>query len=75
MTITRVLGALGVAALVATATAPAAQAGMHHNEANGHDAEMGAQMSKRSRMHHGMMMRHRTKHHAMKHHRMMQRGM
>ena len=76
MTITRLSAAFGVAVLLATAAAPAAQAGgMHLNEANGHDSEMAAQMSQRPMMHRRMMMRHRMMHHSMMRHRMMHRGM
>lgn len=75
MIITRTLGAFGVAALLAMAAAPAAQAGMHQNEADNHDAEMAAQMSKRPMMHQRMMMRHRMMHHRTMHRRMMHRDM
>ena len=71
MTIRSTLGALGVATLLVAGLAPAALAGgMHLNEVENKEAEMGAH-----RMMHRPMMTHRMHHRAMMHRRMMHRSM
>ena len=71
MTIRSTLGALGVATLLVAGIAPAALAGgMHLNEAEGKESEMGAH-----RMMHRPMMMHRMHHRSMRPRRMMHRSM